>query len=102
MKLVDRESRSALVQSDDLGPQFGELVHRMFADARRTSGHHRTAAVVAPQVVDSSQHSPLNSSEFRRLPASLALLLFPGSLRRLNPALVHLGHGLGDLGGGEV
>ena len=59
VKVVDLEGRTALVESDDVRPEFGELAHHVFADTRRTSGHHRTAAVVAPQLVDLSQRSAL-------------------------------------------
>ena len=93
MKLVDLEGRPAFVQSDDIGPELGELAHHMFADARRTPGDHGTAAVVAPQLVDLSQRS-------HSLPVSLALLLC--ALRRLHAALVDLRHRLGDLAGGEL
>src|SRR5262249_53168971 len=56
-KIVDVESRPAFVQTDDFGAKVAELPHHMFADARRTSGHHRPAAVVSPQLVDLSQGS---------------------------------------------
>ena len=92
-KIVDLEGRTALVEPDDVGPEFGELAHHMFADARRTSGDHRAAAVVAPQLVDLSQRCT-------RLSGLLALFL--RALRRLDTALVDLRHGLGDLAGGEL
>ena len=93
MKIVDLEGRPAFVESDDISPQLGELTHHMFADTRRTSGHHRTAAVVAPQLVDLSQGSTGLRSHLR---------CFLGALRRLDAALVDLRHGLGDLAGGEA
>src|SRR5271156_2124748 len=56
MKLVDFKGRPLFVQSDDVGPEFGELSHHMFADARRTPGYHRTTTVVSPKLVNLSQH----------------------------------------------
>src|ERR1700735_3559153 len=100
MKLVDRVARSVLVQSDDFGPELGELPYHVFADARRTSGHHRATAVVAPQLVDFSQGLSPNSLEFGSLAALLLLFLCP--LRGLHAAFVDLGHGFGNLAGGEL
>src|SRR6202000_729077 len=70
----------------------------MFPDARRASGHHRAAAVEAPKLVDESHALPKPGG----LSASLALFLLLGTLSRLDPAFVDLGHGLGDLAGGEL
>ena len=46
-----------LIQPDDVGPELGELPDDVGADARRTPGHHGTATVVTPQLVDLSQGS---------------------------------------------
>jgi len=57
VELVDLESRPALIQPDDVGPELGELPYHVFADARGTSGHDRAASVVAPQLVNLAQGS---------------------------------------------
>src|SRR5690242_17620727 len=48
-KVVEVECWSALIQAQYLGTQLAELVHEVCSDARRTSGHHGAASVVAPQ-----------------------------------------------------
>src|SRR6185437_1345266 len=55
--LVDLKRRPALVESDHVRAEFDELSYHVFADARRATGHHRAAAVVAPQFVDLSHGS---------------------------------------------
>ena len=49
------------IQPNDVGPKIGELPDDIGPDARRTPGHHGTATVVTPQLVDLSQLS----SDFR-------------------------------------
>ena len=46
------------VQPDDLGAELGELARHFGADARAAAGDHRTAAVVAPEIVDLRHDSP--------------------------------------------
>ena len=70
VKVVDLERRTALVEPDDVRPEFGELAHHVFADTRRTSGHHRAAAVVAPQLVDLSQRYQPLRGYFALLPSA--------------------------------
>ena len=43
------------VQPDDIGPKLGELPDNVGPDARRAPGHHATATVITPQLVDVSQ-----------------------------------------------
>ena len=52
VKLLECHRGSLHVQTGDLCTQLGQLSRHRGADARRTAGHHRAAAVVTPEVVD--------------------------------------------------